>query len=141
MAEPKTRPTAQPVNEFINTLSNPTKKAEAQHLLRIFKEVSGEEPVMWGTSIIGFGSYRYVYASGRSGDWLLTGFSPRKAKHSLYIMSGFERLGSLLAKLGAHQLGKGCLYLKTLSAIDEAVLREIIARSIELVKKRYPTPD
>jgi hypothetical protein len=137
MAELKTKPTPNSVNEFISALNNADKEAEARKLLQLFKEVSGEEQVMWGKSIIGFGNYKYVYESGRSGQWLLSGFSPRKTQHSLYIISGFEKLGPLLSQLGPHKLGKGCLYVKKLSAIDEDVLREIIAHSISIVKKRY----
>lgn len=137
MAEQKTKPTPNSVDDFIKALNNSDKEKEALQLLQLFKEVSGEKPVMWGNSIVGFGKYKYVYASGRSGEWLLSGFSPRKTQHSLYIMSGFEKLGPLLSKLGPHKLGKGCLYIKKLSAIDRDVLRQIIDQSISIVKKRY----
>lgn len=137
MAELKTKETNQSVVDFIEQIDHDRKKKEAYTLLDIFKEVSGEEPRMWGPSIIGYGKYRYVYESGREGEWMLTGFSPRKAKHSLYIMSGFDRFDELMNQLGKHKTGKSCLYVNKLDDIDLEVLKELIAASIEAVKERY----
>ena len=95
------------------------------------KEITGEEPVMWGTSIIGFGSYQYKYASGREGEWFLTGFSPRKQNITLYIMSGFDQYDQLLAKLGKYKTGKSCLYINKINDIDTDVLKELVKQSVE----------
>ena len=92
---------------------------------------------MWGPSIIGFGTYHYKYASGREGDWMLTGFSPRKTKHSLYIMAGFKRFDDLMQKLGKYKTGKSCLYVNKLEDIDEEVLRQLIRESMEYMKEKY----
>lgn len=92
---------------------------------------------MWGSSIIGFGSFHYIYESGREGDWLLTGFSPRKSGHSIYIMSGFDGLDALLKRLGKHRTGKCCLYVNKLSDIEIPVLKELISASLKLMKNRY----
>ena len=95
------------------------------------KEVTQEEPIMWGTSIIGFGSYHYRYASGREGDWPIVGFSPRKRSLTVYLTPGLDEIGDLLGKLGKHRVGKGCLYINKLSDVDTDVLKEIIKKSIE----------
>jgi hypothetical protein len=137
MAALKTKETDQSIVDFIEQIDHDRKKKEAYTLLEIIKEVSGEEAKMWGPSIIGFGKYRYVYESGREGEWMLTGFSPRKAKHSLYIMSGFGRFDELMSQLGKHKTGKSCLYVNKLDDIDLEVLKELIAASIEAVKDRY----
>ena len=105
--------------------------------LDIMMEVTGEKPKMWGPSIVGFGSYHYVYASGREGDWPLTGFSPRKQALTLYIMAGFGHYDELMSRLGKHKTGKSCLYVKRLSDIDESVLRELIAASVDHMKSTY----
>jgi hypothetical protein len=95
------------------------------------KEVTGVEPKMWGSSIVGFGDYRYKYASGREGDWFLTGFSPRKQALTLYIFGGFENYDDLLGKLGKFKIGKGCLYVNKIEDINLDVLRELVAKSAE----------
>ena len=100
----------------------------------MMKEVTGEEPKMWGTSIIGFGTYHYKYASGQEADWLRIGFSPRKQNLSLYIMSGFQQSEELMAKLGKYSTGKGCLYIKKLEDIDQNVLKELIKASFTTTK-------
>jgi hypothetical protein len=99
--------------------------------VEIMREITGAEPVMWGSSIVGFGRYHYTYASGRSGDWFLTGFSPRKQNLTLYLATGFEPEDALLAKLGRHKTGKACLYVKRLEDINLATLRELVKRSVE----------
>ncbi|MCV6604580.1 MAG: DUF1801 domain-containing protein, partial [Porticoccaceae bacterium] len=100
-------------------------------------EISGEPAVMWGTSIVGFGRYRYTNTQG-GGEWMLTGFSPRKQNLTIYIMNGFSRYGGLLAKLGKHKTGKSCLYIKSLDDIDVEVLRELVFCSVRDMKKAYP---
>ena len=105
-------------------------------MLRIMEEIVGEPPKMWGGSIIGFGSYHYKYASGREGDWMLTGFSPRKQSLTLYIMSGFSRYDELLSKLGKYKTGKSCLYIKKLEQVDAAVLKELIAASVDYMRNK-----
>lgn len=130
----KTQPTKQSPAEFIATISDVQKRADALWLLEAMAEVSGAPPVMWGPSIIGYGSYHYVYPTGREGDWMETGFSPRKANFSIYLMSGVAREADLLAKLGKHKLGKSCLYIKRLSDVDTDVLRQLIASSLEKVR-------
>lgn len=143
MAEPKTKKTEASVEDFIATVPDETKRQDSIRLVDIFREATGEEPKMWGSSIIGFGQYHYVYASGREGDWLLTGFSPRKANLTLYIMSGFDEYADvsgydpkpLLDKLGPYATGKSCLYIKSLQAIDIDTLKQLIKLSYDHMKK------
>jgi len=104
--------------------------------MEMMAEVTGEPAKMWGPSIIGFGTYHYVYESGREGDTMITGFSPRKAAHSIYLISGVEREAELLAKLGKYKTGKSCLYIKRLTDVDTDVLRELVVASVEKVKKQ-----
>jgi hypothetical protein len=106
--------------------------------MELMREVTGEEPTMWGSSIVGFGSYHYKYASGREGDSCLTGFSPRKQNLVLYIMGGFEQYDALMAKLGKHTTGSACLYIKRLSDLDLGVLRELVAESVDHMKRMHP---
>ena len=131
MSDLKTRPTDQDVEEFLDSVEHPTRKADGFILLEIMKEVTQEEPVMWGTSIVGFSSYHFKYASGREGDWMKTGFSPRKQSLSIYIYNGFDGYEDLLLKLGKHRLGVGCLYINKLADVDLDVLKEIIKKSHE----------
>ena len=133
MADPKTRKNDASVHDFIASVDDPQKRNDSMALLKIFKEVLGEEPVMWGPSIVGFGSYHYRYASGREGDWMVTGFSPRKQALTLYVMAGFDDCDELLARLGKYKTGKSCLYIKQLSDVDEPTLRQLIKRSAEHV--------
>lgn len=129
MSDLKTRITDQDPDDFLETVENATRKKDGFELLEMMKEVTKEEPVMWGSSIIGFSSYHYKYASGREADWLKTGFSPRKRSLSIYVSSGFEGYEGLLGKLGKHRLGKGCLYINKLADIDKDVLKQIILKS------------
>lgn len=135
----KTVPTNDSVTDFLNKVEPAQKRDEAFRLLEIFKEVTGEEAKMWGSSIVGFGQYHYKYESGREGDWILTGFSPRKAKHSLYIMPGFDRFEGLMQRLGKYKTGVSCLYVNKLADIDEKVLRELIREGVDYMKERYGT--
>lgn len=130
MSEPKTKPTNKSVEGFLNAVEHPQKKKDSFELLKIMKEITKEEPAMWGPSIVGFGSVHYKYASGREGDWPITGFSPRKRNLTVYIMPGFEDFGDLLEKLGKHKVGKSCLYINKLADVDTAILKEIIQKSI-----------
>lgn len=138
MAELKTKLNDGDVNAFLEAVHDEKRKADSFKTLQIMTEVSGEKAKMWGTSLIGFGSYHYVYASGRSGDWPLVGFSPRKQALTLYIMTGFKHYDDLLGKLGKYKTGKACLYIKKLEDVDEEVLKELISSSISFIKKKYP---
>jgi len=137
MTEPKTKPTNQSVDEFLKKVENPSKREDSYQILELMKEVTQEEPRMWGESIVGFGSYHYKYESGREGNSMLTGFSPRKQRFSIYIMSGFEKYGKLLNKLGKFKTGKSCLYVNKLRDIDKKVLKELVSESVKYMKERY----
>ncbi len=123
------------VRAYLESVANKQRRQDALAMLELMREITGEEAEMWGESIVGFGSYRYRYASGRQGDWFLTGFAPRKQALTLYIMPGFERYEALLAKLGKHKIGKSCLYINKLADVDEDVLKEIIAASVERMRR------
>ena len=139
MAEPKTRPTDASVEDFIAAVEGEARRADCDTLVAMMGRVTGFEPVMWGPSIVGFGSYHYRYASGREGDWMLTGFSPRKRDLTVYIMSGFKGEDQTLARLGAHRSSSGsCLYLKRLSDVDLEVLEELVEASVEKMRSAYP---
>ena len=137
MGDLKNTPTDENVNEFLNGIENDKKREDSITILNLMKKITGEEPKMWGPSMIGFGSYHYKYDSGREGDWFLTGFSPRKRNFSLYIMAGFEQYENLLQKLGKHQTGKTCLYVNQLDDIDINILEELIRKSVDYVKQKY----
>jgi hypothetical protein len=125
-----TAPTAQPVEEFLAAVPQQRRRADAHTLVALMREATGEEPVMWGPSIVGFGTYHYRYASGHEGDSALASFSPRKQHLVVYLVGGFEdRYASALARLGPHKTGKGCLYLRSLDGVDLKVLRELVVRS------------
>ena len=135
MAELKTQKNDQSVDAFLQTVADERKRQDCYDLLALMQEVTGAEPVMWGSSIIGFGSYHYKYASGREGEWFLTGFAPRKQNLTLYIMAGFDQYGELMSKLGKHSTGKSCLYIKRLADVDQYVLRRLVALSAEHVAR------
>ncbi|MFN2212726.1 MAG: DUF1801 domain-containing protein [Anaerolineales bacterium] len=137
MAQLKTQPNDQSVTGFLNSIENETRRQDSFTILELMQQVTGDEPVMWGDSIIGFGTYRYKYASGRQGEWFLVGFSPRVQNLTLYIMSGFDEYDDLLAKLGKHSTGKSCLYVKRLENIDLAVLGELIEKSVAHMKATH----
>jgi Domain of unknown function (DU1801) len=126
---PQTRPTDADVDAFLEAVPDQRRRDEARTVCRLMQEVTGEVPVLWGTGIVGFGSVRLRYASGRELDWPVTGFSPRKTATTVYLMDGFEERLDLLARLGPHSTGKSCLYLKRLSDIDLDVLKALIAES------------
>lgn len=129
----KTKPEQSSVTDFLESVSDETKKKDAYVILEMMRDITGEEPVMWGESIIGFGTSHYKYNSGREGDWFLTGFSPRKQNMSIYLTYGVEKLEGL-NQLGKYKTGKACLYVKRLSDIDSDVLRKLIATSVEKMK-------
>lgn len=131
MAENKTKPTSASVDDFIASIENPRRRADALVSLAIYKEVTGLQPVMWGPSIIGFGSYHYVYESGREGDMPAAAFSPRKANMTFYVGDDFEGAEELYAKLGKHKKSVACLYVNKLDDVDLDVLRKIIAREYD----------
>ncbi len=137
MAELKTKPNQQSVTEFLASVEDEQKRADSYALLELMQEVTGEPPRLWGDSIVGFGSYHYRYASGREGDWFLTGFSPRKQNLTLYIMAGFDRYDALLEQLGKHKTGKSCLYIKRLEDVDRQALRKLVEESVQHMKKTY----
>ena len=135
MTELKTKPTDKSVDLFLKRVENPTKREDSFKILELMKELTKEEPVMWGDSIVGFGKYHYKYASGREGDWPLVGFSPRKQNLTLYIMSGFDKYSELLENLGKYKTGKSCLYINKLKDVDTKILKELILESVEHMKK------
>jgi hypothetical protein len=134
MAVQKTKPTAVGIDSFLDGIADETRRADCNALVKIMKRVTGAKPVMWGPSIVGFGSYHYKYASGHEGDACLVGFAPRKTEISIYIMSGFAARDALLKKLGKHKTAKACLYVKKLADIDLAVLEELVRRSVDSVR-------
>lgn len=130
-ARNKTRATDIEVATFLDTIEHPTRRADAERLDAIFREVTGWQPKMWGPTIVGYGSYHYRYETGREGDMCATGFSPRKASLVIYIMPGYADFGALLSGLGKHKLGKSCLYITKLADIDEDVLRQLIRAGLD----------
>lgn len=128
-SEPKTRPTDVPVAEFLATVEPEARRAEAEEIVEIMSAATGAEPVMWGDSIVGWGSMPLHYANGTTLPWPVVGFSPRKAQHTLYLTPGFDGLEEDLARIGPHTLGVSCLYLKRFDRIDRAALGDLVARS------------
>jgi hypothetical protein len=136
MAENKTKPTKSSVPAFMDAITDQARRADAKALVKLMQTASGEKPKMWGPSIIGFGSYHYTYDSGREGDMPLVGFAPRKAATVLYGMIGFKGAETLLAKLGKHSTGKGCLYIKKLADVDQQVLTAMVVKSVAAMRAR-----
>jgi hypothetical protein len=136
MAENKTQPTTLSVTAFLEGITDETKRADAKVLVKLMQKASGEKPKMWGPSIIGFGSIHYKYDSGREGDMPLIGFSPRKAANVLYGAIGFSGAEALLAKLGKHTTGKGCLYIKKLADVEQKVLESLVVKSLAAKRAR-----
>lgn len=138
MSEPKTKPTDESVTAFLDSVEDEEKREDAYAVLQLMREVTGEEPQMWGDSIVGFGAYHYRYASGREGDAPLTAFSPRKRNLTLYITSGFEQYEELLDRLGKHKTGKACLYINRLYDVDQDVLRDLVRKSVKHMQDTNP---
>lgn len=137
-ASNKTQATAASVKAFLDAVEPARKREEARQLDELFRKVTGWQPRMWGPSMVGYGEYHYTYASGREGDFLATGFSPRKAKHSIYIMPGYGDYGPILERLGKHSIGKSCLYVNTLADIDLDVLAELIEFGLRDLAEKFP---
>jgi hypothetical protein len=131
MAELKTKKTKASVAAFLDQISDEQRRKDCQRILKIMKEATGEQPRMWGSSIVGFGTYKYRYASGHKGEWPIIGFSPRKNDLTLYIMPGFADYTELMAKLGKHKTGKSCLYIKKLDDVELPVLKKLITKSVD----------
>lgn len=140
MAEPKTRPTTESVEQFLNGIADEQRRKDCFRIVEMMKAATKNEPAMWGTSIVGFGRHQYKYASGTKGEWFLIGFSPRKNDLTLYLMSGFARHAELMKKLGKHKTGKGCLYLKKLADVDESILKTLIKQSVADIKQNIWCP-
>ncbi|MCW5724993.1 MAG: DUF1801 domain-containing protein [Maricaulaceae bacterium] len=138
MTENKTQATAADVAAFLEIVKPPQRREDAKALIDLFRRVTGCAPRMWGPSIIGFGEYHYKYDSGREGDFLATGFSPRKAALSIYVMPGYQDYSEILSRLGKHSIGKACLYVKKLSDIDTGVLEELIRAGLADLARKYP---
>ena len=137
MSELKTKVNDGDVEVYLNSIELEKKRQDSFAILELTKEVTGEEPKMWGSSIVGFGSYHYKGKSGREGDWFLTGFAPRKQSLTLYIMAGFSEYEELLNKLGKHKTGKSCLYVKKIEDINLSVLKELVKQSAEYIAEFY----
>lgn len=138
MAELKTQDNDGDVGAFLDGVDNPTRQADARAVVEMMSDITGENPRMWGTSIIGFGTYHYRYASGREAEWMVVGLSPRKQALTLYLMDGYEGRDELLARLGPHSIGKSCLYIKRLDKVDGEVLKELITDSVARVRDASP---
>jgi len=134
MAELKTKPTEVRVEDFLNQIPDRERREDCFAIAKMMEEITRSKPKMWGTSIVGFGSYHYKYASGREGDWLVTGFSPRKKNLTLYLMMGFEKYPDLMKQLGQHSTSKSCLYIKRLSDIHLPTLKKLIKQSVKQLK-------
>ena len=139
MAELKTQLNEADVNAFIDTVEDEHGREDARRVLTMMEKITRRPARMWGSSIVGFGSYHYTYASGRTGDWMITGFSPRKTALTLYIMAGFSRHEELLSRLGKFKTGKSCLYVKRLDDVDQKILAQLIRASVAHMRKTYPT--
>jgi len=138
MADNKTRATAQDVGAFIEAVAKPQRRADAQALDALFRRVTGFQPRMWGPTIIGYGQYHFRYDSGRDGDFLATGFSPRAAHQVIYIMPGYADFQPILDRLGKHKKGKSCLYVNKLADVDLSVLEELIRAGLQDLGQRWP---
>jgi hypothetical protein len=139
MSDMKTQPTRKSVKKFLAGQDKEVRRKDSVVLLEMMQEITGQSPVLWGESLVGFGSYHYKYASGREGDWPVTAFSPRKASMVVYIMPGFKKYQSLLDKLGKHKHSSSCLYISKLGDVKLSVLKQLIARSVKDMRKMYPT--
>jgi hypothetical protein len=137
MAELKTKQNENDVIEFLNKIDNEQRKSDCFTLYKLFRDLTGEEPKMWGESIVGFGNYHYKYDSGREGDWFLTGFSPRKQNLTIYFMSGFGEFDEIMRSLGKYKTGSSCLYLKKLADIDQEKLKTLAEKAFDYMKKKY----
>ena len=140
MAELKTRETDESVSAFLNAVPDDKQRADSWEILSLMEEATGAEPKMWGTSIVGFGNYSYKYETGRTGEWFLAGFSPRKKTLTLYIMAGFDDYEDLLKRLGKFSTGKSCLYINKLEDVDQDALKELVRKSARHVAETNEAP-
>ncbi len=139
MADNKTKPTKSNVTAFMKGIENPDMRRDARKVSAMMRKATGSRARMWGANIVGFGEYHYKYDSGREGDFMITGFSPRKQALTLYVIPGFKPFESLMKKLGKYKTGKSCLYIKRLSDVDESALEKLIAGSVKHMRSNYKT--
>jgi len=137
MTENKTKLNDASVMEYLNSVENEKRKTDALIVLEMMKRLTKEDPKMWGTSLVGFGTYHYKYESGREGDFFITGFSPRKQSLTLYIMNGFERYDELMGQLGKFKTGKSCLYINKIEDVDLDILESLITESVNYMNEKY----
>lgn len=137
VAKLKTKPGKHSVRDFLKRIPDEATRRDCLTIAGIMKKATGDEPRMWGSSIVGFGTYHYKYSSGREGDWFTTGFSPRKQNLTLYIMAGFDRYDALMKKLGRYKTGKSCLYIRSLADVDTKVLTRLIQESVQHVRRAH----
>lgn len=135
MAEIKTKQTNASVEKFLNKITDETRREDCFKVAKMMEDITGEEPKMWGPSIVGFGLYHYKYASGHEGDWPIAAFSPRKQDLTLYLMPGFQERADLMQQLGKHRVGKSCLYIKRLSDVHVPTLKRLIRQSVKEIKR------
>jgi uncharacterized protein DUF1801 len=131
----KTQRNAGSVRQFLDAISDAGRRKDARTVAALMEDVTGEKPAMWGTNMVGYGSYHYKYASGQEGDWPLVAFAPRKDSLTLYIMPGFEEYGRLLEKLGRHKTGRSCLYIKSLDDVHMPTLKTLVRQSVRHMKQ------
>ena len=136
MAEPKTRVTNASVDDFLDSIQDAGVREDCRTIAEMMRSATKAEPKMWGSNIVGFGAYQYTYANGKSGDWMLTAFSPRKQKITIYFMDGLERHKELIAELGPHSCGKSCLHIKRLSDVQLPVLKRLVHASVRQCSRR-----
>lgn len=133
----KTKPTDVNVDDFVASIEDDTKRSDCETLVELMRDITGKPGQMWGSGMVGFGEYHYVYESGREGDSFVTGFAPRARNLSIYLMDGFDSYQELLDRLGPYKTGKSCLYVTRLERIDLDVLRELVERSVDEMRERY----
>lgn len=141
MSDAKTQPLATEFERWVTSVAPEARREEAMALDALFRAATGFAPRVWTGGIVGYGAYDYTYASGRSGTWMATGFAPRKAKLSVYIMPGYADFGDILARLGPHQMGKSCLYITRLARVDPAVLAELVQAGLRNLATHWPVRD
>ena len=137
MAENKTKPTSASIEDYIASRASAQQAADCQDLMDLMHRVTGEDPVMWGPSIVGYGTYRYTYASGRTGEMPVVGFAIRGRELVVYLMAESEAQRALLARLGPHRMGKSCLYVKRMADLDVGVLEQLVVGSVDEVRRRH----
>ncbi len=137
MKENKTKVNDASVMDFLESVENEKRKADSLAVLKMMKRLTKEAPKMWGTALVGFGTYHYKYPSGREGDFFITGFSPRKQSLTLYIMNGFQRYEELMSQLGKFKTGKSCLYINKLEDVDLSILEKLIIESVNYMNQKY----